>query len=459
MAGNLKTKKKSNDRLVAVLTFALVISVMNSTMFNMAVPSITKEFNLLPTEAGWIITAYIIIYAIGSVLYGKLADKYMLKTLLTIGLSTFAAGSILGFAANSFSLLLAGRCLQAAGASVMPTVAMIIPARFFPKETRGRVLGLTSAGMALGTAIGPIVAGVVTSVFNWHYLFVISLLSLITLPFFRKYLNEQKQQVNGKTDILGAACLAVALASLLLAITQSTLSYAALFALSFVLFIWRIKKGKNPFIPISLFKNKQFSFGIAISGICSGIGFGIPYLTPLLLQEVNGLSPLLSGLYMFPSALTAALLGISGGRLADRKGNRTLTFLALLGFFIGFSLLSVFAGYSPYITMFILIFACIGQTFMQIAMANTVSVTLPKADVGVGMGIMMMINFISGAVFTTMMSASLEKEDLSIHLNPLLLTQDGISYSNIYTVLSILVLFITLTYHFRFHANNAEHAK
>ena len=341
----------------------------------------------------------------------------------------------------------------------MPTVAMIIPARFFPKETRGRVLGLTSAGMALGTAIGPIVAGGVTSFYNWHYLFVISLLSLITLPFFRKYLNEQKPQKKEKTDLLGAACLTCALAFLLLAITLSALSYTALFALCFVLFIWRIMKGKNPFIPISLFQNKQFSFGIAISGICSGIGFGIPYLTPLLLQEVNGLSPLLSGLYMFPSALIAALLGISGGRLADRKGNRSLTLLALIGFFIGFSVLSIFAGYSPYMTMFILIFACIGQTFMQISMANTVSNTLPKTDVGVGMGIMMMINFISGAVFTTMMSASLEKENLSIQLNPLLLTQNGISYSNIYTVLSILVVIITLTYHFRLKENSAEYAK
>lgn len=69
MAGDLKLEKKNSDRLVAVLTFALVISVMNSTMFNMAIPSITKEFKLLPTEAGWIITAYIIIYAIGSVLW------------------------------------------------------------------------------------------------------------------------------------------------------------------------------------------------------------------------------------------------------------------------------------------------------------------------------------------------------------------------------------------------------
>ena len=310
-------EKQGIDRLVTVLVFALVISVMNSTMFNMAIPSITREFNLLPTEAGWIVTAYIIIYAIGSVIYGKLADKYMLKTLLTFGLCTFAAGSILGFAASSFPLLVAGRCLQAMGASVMPTVSMIIPTRYFNSENRGRVLGLTSAGMALGTAIGPIVAGCVTSFFNWHYLFIVSLLSLVTLPFFRKYLQEEQQQRYGKIDMVGAAFLAGTLAFLLLAITQSSIWYAALCGLFFMLFLWRIQSARDPFVQLSLFKNKQFSLGIVISGLCSGIGFGIPYLTPLLLQDVNGLSPILSGLYMFPSALLAASLGRSGGKLAD----------------------------------------------------------------------------------------------------------------------------------------------
>ncbi len=442
-------EKQGIDRLVTVLVFALVISVMNSTMFNMAIPSITREFNLLPTEAGWIVTAYIIIYAIGSVIYGKLADKYMLKTLLTFGLCTFAAGSILGFAASSFPLLVAGRCLQAMGASVMPTVSMIIPTRYFNSENRGRVLGLTSAGMALGTAIGPIVAGCVTSFFNWHYLFIVSLLSLVTLPFFRKYLQEEQQQRYGKIDMVGAAFLAGTLAFLLLAITQSSIWYAALCGLFFMLFLWRIQSARDPFVQLSLFKNKQFSLGIIISGLCSGIGFGIPYLTPLLLQDVNGLSPILSGLYMFPSALLAASLGRSGGKLADLKGNHVLTYIALLGFFVGYSILSIVAGLSPYIIMFVLMFACIGQTFMQIALSNTVSGTLVKADVGVGMGILMMTNFISGALFTTLMSKALEKGSFSVQLNPLLQAQDSLNYSNIYTVLTVLIIIVTFTYHFR----------
>ncbi len=73
-----KSENSHRDKLIFLLSFTLVISVMNSTKFNMAVPTITRNFNLQPSQAGWIITGYIVVYAIGTVMYGKLADKYKL---------------------------------------------------------------------------------------------------------------------------------------------------------------------------------------------------------------------------------------------------------------------------------------------------------------------------------------------------------------------------------------------
>jgi DHA2 family metal-tetracycline-proton antiporter-like MFS transporter len=131
---NLMVEQQHRDKLILVLAFALIISVMNSTMFNMAIPTITKEFLLQPSQAGWIVTGYIIVYAIGSVMYGKLADSYKLKNLITVGLVFFAVGSIIGFTAASFKMIVAGRILQAMGASVMPATSMIIPTRYFTIE-------------------------------------------------------------------------------------------------------------------------------------------------------------------------------------------------------------------------------------------------------------------------------------------------------------------------------------
>ncbi len=213
-----------------------------------------------------------------------------------------------------------------------------------------------------------------------------------------------------------------------------------------VLFIWRIRKARDPFINITVFKNKNYSLAILVSALSTGIGFGIPYLTPLLLQNVNGISPFMNGLIMFPGALLAASLGKQGGRIADYKGNRFLTYTALICLFIGYSLLSIFSGLTPYSIMFILLFACIGQTFTQIALANTVSSSLPKEQSGIGMGIFMMMNFIAGAVATTLISKVVEKKTDITQLKPLLINSNGLTYSNIYTCLAILILLIIVLY-------------
>lgn len=438
--------EKRKGKLILILAFAMVISVMNSTMFNIALPTITNEFHLQPSQAGWIVTGYIIVYAIGSVMFGKLADKYKLKNLLTVGLLIFAVGSLVGFLAPNFWFVLAGRIMQAMGASVMPATSMIIPTRYFTPETRGRALGVTSSATAFGTAVGPIVAGLVTNFISWHYLFVISLLILLTVPFFRAFLDNEEGKVKNKTDLIGAFLLAGTLAFLLLAITQGSLLLEIIGIVFFVLFLWRIRMAHNPFIEGNLFKNRSFSAGLLVSALSSGIGFGIPYLTPLLLQGVNGLSPLLSGLVMFPGAVLAAILGRKGGKLADQKGNGFVAYTALLCFFIGYGILSVIAGSSPYSIMIVLIFAYVGQTFIQIALGNTVSRSLPKEQAGVGMGIFMMMNFIAGATATTLISKALEIKSTSLHLNPLLLHHNSLNYSNIYAVLAILIVIVTFIY-------------
>ncbi|MCY8235186.1 MFS transporter [Priestia endophytica] len=452
----LENNESRKRKLILILAFAMVISVMNSTMFNIALPTITEEFHLQPSQAGWIVTGYIVVYAIGSVMFGKLADKYELKNLLTVGLLIFAVGSLIGFLAPSFWFVLAGRILQAMGASVMPATSMIIPTRYFTPETRGRALGITSSATAFGTAVGPIVAGLVTNFISWHYLFVISLLILIALPFFRSFLDSEEEKVKSKTDLIGAFLLAGTLAFLLLAITQGSLLLAFIGIVFFALFLWRIRTTENPFIQGSLFKNRSFSAGLLVSALSSGIGFGIPYLTPLLLQGINGLSPLLSGLVMFPGAVLAALLGRKGGKLADQKGNGFVAYTALLCFFLGYGVLSIIAGSSPYLIMVVLLLAYVGQTFIQIALGNTVSRSLPKEQAGVGMGIFMMMNFIAGATATTLISKALEIKDASLQLNPFLLEHNSLNYSNIYAVLTVLIVIVTLIYSSNFKRRKSE---
>jgi DHA2 family metal-tetracycline-proton antiporter-like MFS transporter len=437
------------EKLVQVLFFTLILSVMNATMFNVALPTIGHEFQLSASQVSWIVTAYIIVYAIGSVTYGKLADKYRLKDLLTVGLTFFAVGSLLGFFATHYWMIIVGRVLQSMGASVIPATGMIIPVRYFSPETRGRALGITSSGLALGTALGPIVAGFVTSMASWRYLFLLSVLSLLTLPFYRKYLDDEKGSAS-KTDIWGGVLLAVTVAVLLLGITSGAAMMFVVGAVLFVIFLLHIRRASQPFIQPAIFKNKHYSIGLLVSFISSGLSFGIPFLTPQMLTHLNGLSPVLIGFVMFPGAIVAARLGRTGGRLADKRGNTFLIFIALALQFSFFFLLSIMAGIQPSVLWIFLIFGNIGVTFMQIGMANTVSRTLAKDQAGVGMGLYMMVNFIAGSIATAVIGKMLDSGSSPVPLNPLLLTPSAALYSDIFLVLALFVVVNAVLFYSQF---------
>ncbi|AUS26447.1 MFS transporter [Paenibacillus polymyxa] len=165
----------------------------------------------------------------------------------------------------------------------------------------------------------------------------------------------------------------------------------------------------------------------------------MPYLAPQFLNSLNQLTPATIGLIMFPAAIASALLGKKGGRLADSKGNSVLVYTAVSLLFICFISLSTFVGASPYLILFLLIFGNVGQTFMQIAMSNTISRTLSKDQIGVGMGLLSLLNFIAGAITTSILGKTLDSSS-SFHLNPVVSNVQVFNFSNIFTVLALIAL-------------------
>ncbi|WP_405081394.1 MFS transporter [Paenibacillus chitinolyticus] len=460
MQTNPSIQKNNGELLLGILVFTLIISVMNATMFNVVLPTISKQFQLSPSQVSWIITSYMIVYAIGSVTYGKLTDRYSLKNLLTFGLLFFAIGSVVGLVAIQYWMVIVGRIVQAAGASVIPAIAMIVPVRYFSPERRGRALGTVAIGYAIGLAIGPIIAGVVSSTWNWRVLFVISLLSLLTLPIYRKYLDDEKRVVS-KMDFIGGSLLAGTVAILLLALTNENIWLVLAGTISFAFFLLRIRYASAPFINPAIFRNKPFSYGLIITFVMVGISFAIPFITPQLLSSVHHLSPVFIGMVMLPSALMAAFLGRRGGKLADEKGNPILVYTAAALLIIGFICLSSVVGMSPVFIAIFLIFGVLGQSFMQIAMSSTVSRTLSKEHIGVGMGLFSMITFISSAASTAAIGKVLDSGTSTVRLNPIPQNSTTLVYSNIFLALAVLVAVMAALYYVQFGrvANMAKDEK
>lgn len=457
MIHNLSREEKGVI-LMRLMMFTVTLSSLNALTFNVVIPEISEEFNLTLAQVSWLSSAYTLIYAFGTVTYGKLSDRIQLKSLLTFGLSVFAAGSLIGFISQTFWVALLGRCLQSVGAAAVPAIALIIPVRYFTPGKRGTALSMTAVGVALGGALAPVVSALVVSFANWRWLFLPSLLLLLLLPLYRQYLeHEPKKDSPTLFDWLGGGLLAASISLLLLGVTNRVWSYLPFGFITLILFIVRIRAVKEAFVQPQLFRNKQYAVALFMSFTISSMGISLYFLTPILLSDVYRLSSSWIGFAMVPAAVTAAILGRKGGKLADRKGNRYLFSVASSCLMTCFVLLSTFTGASPFLIPFFLIFGNVGQSFIQIAMSNSISRTLSKEQIGVGMGFFSMVNFIAQGMAAGVYGMIAE-QGASFHWNPLHVAQQGGLFSNIYLTLAVLHLAILLMYRAYLHPRNSRYS-
>ncbi len=444
-----ETVQHSNMRLMRVVMFTLVLSSMSAMMFNFVLPQISAAFSLSTAQVSWVTSSYSLIYGIGAVIYGKLADRFKLKHLLTFGLSVLAVGSLCGLLAQAFWMVLVARCLQAIGAATIPATAMLIPIRYFAPEQRGSATSMAFVGLALGGALGPVISASIISFAHWRWLFCIPLLLLLTLPFYRKYLHEEQHAGTGGFDWIGGGLLAVTVTSLLLGITNAAWWFALCGILALALLIIRIRSVPEPFVQPRLFTDKRYTLRLVIAFFTTGMGMSFQFLSPLLLAQVQQLPPNLIGFALVPAAAASALLGRKGGKLADAKGASALFYTASGLLLSCFALLSTFTGISPVFIAVFLILGNVGQTFLMIALSNSISLTLDKRQAGVGMGLLSMLNFISGGMASGIYGKLV---DIGSHgaWNPLAVYADGVIFSNIFFALAVMHAGILLFYKLQF---------
>ncbi|MCK0471654.1 MFS transporter [Halalkalibacter sp. APA_J-10(15)] len=442
--------KKHNETLLMVVMLTVTLSSMSVLLFNFVLPLIREEFQLTSSQVSWVTSSYTLLYGIGTAIYGKLADRYQLKYLLTFGLVVFCLASLLGFFSTSYWLLLVARSIQAIGAAAIPATATLIPIRYYPIEQRGKAMGTVFAGLALGSALGPITSAMVVSVLDWRWLFVIPLLLVFTLPIYLKLLGDE-QVVETKIDWLGGALLALSVAQILL---SATIHIAWLIGggVALISFIARIRYAKDPFVQPKLFQNREYRFYLILAFIVTGIGYSLFFTTPLFLAEVHTLQASIIGLVMVPAAAVTAILNRQGGKLADRKGPNVLFFVAASLLCSCFLLLSTFIGANVWIIACFLILGYLGQSFMAIVMSRAISLTLPANQSGIGMGLLMMQNFIAGSIAIGIYSRVIDIET-SRSWNPLSPHLSGSVFSNLFLALAILCVTVFIIYSYRLRMN------
>jgi len=423
--------------VIAFWSLSVWLVVLNTTMFNVALPTVTQEFTLTPTVSSWIVTGYSIVFAIATITYSRLSDYVPLRRLVMLGATLLGISSIIGFFAHSFSLLLLARLLQAIGASVFPGLGVVLATRYIPVERRGRSMSSISSAAALGFGLGPVIGGFLTQYLGWNYLFIVTACVLFIVPLFHKFLPQETGK-KARFDLWGALLMGVGVTGLLLFLTTFSPLSLVVGAGSILLFWRHVNRTEIPFIYPELLRHKQYTKLLLIGFAAFFINFANLFLMPILLSGLFHQNSSEIGMIIFPGAIVAALLSNPIGRMIDKTGNAVVMRSALFLFSLSIVCFVFVAGISPYFNLVSYLFMSIGFTSLTSSVMNEISRILPMQQIGSGMGIAQLINFFGGAFGVGVTSM------LLVFQNSLTPAQ---SYQNIYIGMFLLIMtaFFTFT--------------
>ncbi len=334
-----------------VLCFGDLMIVLDSTIVNVALPSIRADLDFSQASLAWVVNAYLITFGGFLLLGGRLGDLFGHRRLFLIGLTIFTFASLACGLAGSRGFLVGARAVQGFGGAIVSVVVLsLIMIMFTEPAERAKAMGTVGFVLSGGGTAGVLLGGVLTDAFDWHWIFLVNLpvgiavfaFCLVLLP------GERGHAAGGRLDVAGAFTVTAALMLAVYAIvngneagwgsgqTVGLLAGAAALAAVFLGIEARVR---SPLMPLGLFRLRNVSTANVVAVLMAGAMFGWFFLSALYLQLVLGYSPLEVGLGFLPATLIwgASSLWLSD-RLIMRFGIKAPLLAGLLLFVAGLAL-------------------------------------------------------------------------------------------------------------------------
>ena len=324
---------------LAVLCMGTLMIVLDTTIVNVALPSIRASLGFSPVSLAWVVNAYVLTFGGFLMLGGRLGDLYGPRRLFLIGLGIFTLASLACGLAQTQWFLIAARAVQGIGGAIVSAVSLSIVMNLFTEPgERARAMGYFGFVAAGGGSVGVLLGGVLTGSINWHAIFLVNipigiavfLLSLWIVP--RGHVRQ-----SGHLDVWGAVTITTSLILAVYAIVNGndagwgsaqTVVLLVLAFLFLTIFLFVESKTKAPLIPLELFKLRNLTVANMIGVLWAAAMFAWFFISALYLQLVLEYNPLQVGLAFLPANLFMAVLSFSiSARLVNRFGiKRPLAF-------------------------------------------------------------------------------------------------------------------------------------
>ncbi|HEY7952438.1 MAG TPA: MFS transporter [Solirubrobacteraceae bacterium] len=311
------------------------IALLDSTVVNVALPTIQRDLGGGLAAQQWVTNAYLL--TLGSLILvgGSLGDLFGERRIFALGVGGFGAASLLCALAPTIGALIAARALQGVASALLTPSALAVIVATFKEDERGPAIGSWTAWGGIATVLGPLIGGELLAISSWRSIFLINIplvvicvaLILTVIP----RMERPREQRTRSIDYLGALLAALGLAGPVFAlIEQPRLGWgspAVIFPLIagaalLVCFTLYESRARAPMLPLSLFRRRNFSAGnIETLSMYAGLSILFFFLV-LFLQQIGGYTPLQSGLAILPTTLVMFALSKRFGALADRHGPR-----------------------------------------------------------------------------------------------------------------------------------------
>lgn len=415
---------------LAVLSATILVSVMSASMTTVALPDLQEHFRVGDDTLTWVVTAYIITFATGTVVYGRLADIVGTKPMYVFGLTLFTLASLGVALAPSYWLLVAARAAQGFGGTAVPSLSLATIVKTTSDRERGRAMGTTIMAVGVGFGLGPLVGGALTEIGSWRAPFFVTAASAaLLLPLALRAVPGVHGDSSQRFDATGAGLLALTVTGAVLALNRlprNPVDPVGLVGLGCALvagaaMVVRIVGVPDPFLSPRVVRNVRFMRMAGVGYATQGLHFGTVVLIPLLLYRYHETSIIAVGVHLLPGALAIAVFGMAGGVLSHTVGNRRLIIAGTLTMVVGVGYfhLAGFDGPAWGVSLVYLVIAS-GYGMVNASVINAATGELDFDLAGLGVGVFNLVFFLGGAT-TVALSGSIlrSREGASSAINPL----------------------------------------
>ena len=334
---------------LVVLCVGVLMIILDSTVVNVALPSIQRDLGFSQTNLAWVVNAYLISFGGLLLLAGRLGDLLGRRRIFLVGMVLFTAASFVCGLANDQVLLIGARFVQGIGGALTSAVILGMVVTMFPEpREQAKAIGVYSFVASAGASLGLLLGGVITQLIDWHWIFFINLpIGAVTFLLALR-LVERDGEVPGvgrDVDVLGAGLVTGAVMLAVYTIVKAgdygwgsahTLGFGALALGLAGLFVWRESTASAPLIPLQVFRSRNVAGANLVQLLMVSSLFGMFFLGVLFLQHVLGYSAIATGVAFLPVSLGIGVLSLGfSARLNLRFGPKPVLQTGLLMLAVG----------------------------------------------------------------------------------------------------------------------------